>query len=284
MADHGYISDDDADLKEAIRQSLLMAGGGRESPEIKVEGKKKEKAKAQDIIVIVDSDEELDLDAAPVVKKEVKPEPKPKPTASKPDPFEELKKKAQRVNDYSRDGIGSSSLSPSAIKKPDPFEELMKRSQKVNDYSRSDFSASKSPTSKPERPTSSIFGIDRAAMEAERLARLKKRKLDVPESNQRAKSPRMQSSTPASRSNIHTLSSLASNIKQEGGSSGVKREVKGEEGEGEMLEMQFPQGVVKKTFIEGRKRGGDDITIEEVFQRVCMQEDGIDGGVLDLWG
>ena len=38
------------------------------------------------------------------------------------------------------------------------------------------------------------------------------------------------------------------------------------------LGIQFPYGVVKKTFLEEAERKGDDITIEEVLQRVSLQE------------
>lgn len=43
--------------------------------------------------------------------------------------------------------------------------------------------------------------------------------------------------------------------------------------------IQYPDGVVKKTYLEGVKRSGDDITIEEVLQKVWTSL-----GPLSAWG
>lgn len=111
-----------------------------------------------------------------------------------------------------------------------------------------------------------IFGIDRKQMEQERLARLAKRKAgSSPPPTQPApkasrimdSKPPMTAQTPSSQKapKPHVCNSPAANDPANRVPS-TARPV-----------MQFPLGAVKKTHVAYTPRTGNDITIEEVFQR-----------------
>ncbi|GES62886.1 tyrosyl-DNA phosphodiesterase [Aspergillus terreus] len=92
----------------------------------------------------------------------------------------------------------------------------------------------------PQKPTG-ILGLDRKQMEQERLARLAKRKaVDIPEASQpEPKHPKIEIPSASNKPQIPSTESS----------------------------VQFPEGVVKKTWAFGLSRRGDDIKIEEVLQR-----------------
>jgi hypothetical protein len=92
----------------------------------------------------------------------------------------------------------------------------------------------------PQNPTG-ILGLDRKQMEQERLARLAKRKaVDIPEASQpEPKHPKIETPSASHKPQIPSTESS----------------------------VQFPEGVVKKTWTFGLPRQGDDIKIEEVLQR-----------------
>ncbi|KAI5292653.1 hypothetical protein KEM55_007632, partial [Ascosphaera atra] len=95
-----------------------------------------------------------------------------------------------------------------------------------------------------------ILGLDRKQMEAERLARLtKKRLLD-------------ESSLPAAKRKAPVNPNLSSSkSSQTEGVSSLAAQAPKPKG------LQYPNGTVKKTRVRGFSRSGDDITIEEVFQK-----------------
>lgn len=109
---------------------------------------------------------------------------------------------------------------------------------------------------KPSTQPTSLSGLDRKQMEQERLARLAKRKAEeAPTSQPEAKQTRTES---------------PSSIRGPEGSSRspVKgaRESKSQLDPSSTPSVQFPTGVVKKTWNRHCPRNGDDIKIEEVFQ------------------
>ncbi|KAH8821585.1 tyrosyl-DNA phosphodiesterase domain protein [Xylogone sp. PMI_703] len=120
------------------------------------------------------------------------------------------------------------------------------------------------PASGPggDKPIKSVLqNLDRRKMEEERLARLKAmqdtQKLPPTASNDRkrkasASSPLSEGSHPATKPRIATEAiDNTQTIIQNNGTS----------------EIQYPHGVVKKTWAFGYPRQGDDIKIEEVFQK-----------------
>jgi len=114
-------------------------------------------------------------------------------------------------------------------------------------------------------------------MEQERLARLKRAspndpedygeraskvsKIEVKNISQLATSAPPKSTTQACqkqsvKQTIHTLDSLSTGSRNPSSSSVTSNG------------MQFLEGVVRKTFVEGAPRGSDDIKLEEILQRV----------------
>ncbi|KAI5299540.1 hypothetical protein KEM55_002030, partial [Ascosphaera atra] len=109
-----------------------------------------------------------------------------------------------------------------------------------------------SAETRPSKPPDAfgILGLDRKKMEAERLARLtKKRLLD-------------ESSLPAAKRKAPVNPNLGSSkSSQTEGVSSLAAQAPKPKG------LQYPNGTVKKTHVRGFSRSGDDITIEEVFQK-----------------
>ena len=118
------------------------------------------------------------------------------------------------------------------------------------------------PKPKPSQ-TTPLSGLDRKQMEQERLARLAKRKAkEAPTSQPEAKQTRTETlpsgirgskSPPRSPKKGNNLSSDGKSKTQPGNPSPTPS-------------VQFPTGVVKKTWNRHCPRNGDDIKIEEVFQ------------------
>ncbi|KAJ5613043.1 hypothetical protein N7510_006237 [Penicillium lagena] len=120
---------------------------------------------------------------------------------------------------------------------------------------------------------SGILGLNRKQMEEERLARLKKRKADdgsspLPESE--SKVPRTEPvlrDTAIPFSSPTLTSTPPSNICQSTAANSSKFGVQPTA----RPVPQWPLGAVKKTHVSGIPRKGDDITIEEVFQRADLE-------------
>ncbi|KAF3399761.1 Tyrosyl-DNA phosphodiesterase 1 [Penicillium rolfsii] len=116
-------------------------------------------------------------------------------------------------------------------------------------------------TSKPR----GIFGIDRKQMEQERLARLAKRKCGRPPSTQPApKASRLTEYDAPPRGRV-LLSQLPPNADVRNNSSSSNSPSRVQPTDRPL--MQYPLGAVKKTYVAGKPRMGNEITIEEVFQR-----------------
>jgi hypothetical protein len=120
---------------------------------------------------------------------------------------------------------------------------------------------------------SGLLGLNRKQMEEERLARIAKRKADdVGDTGHRpAKHAKNESNQPARQSSSGSVpTEYASKI-------GVPQARHESESKPHLPSpsrtpgVQFPKGVVKKTYAQYCPRTGDDITIEEVFQRSDLE-------------
>lgn len=113
-----------------------------------------------------------------------------------------------------------------------------------------------------------VLGLNRKQMEQERLARLAKRKLednpsiDEPEKKQL----KMQTSPKAQmKTDLDKLSdTISSSTKPQPSRPGASTP-------SPQPSVQFPSGVVKKTWVYSSPRLGDDIKIEEVFQKAGLE-------------
>lgn len=119
-----------------------------------------------------------------------------------------------------------------------------------------------SPLVTPSSTSSlSIAGLNRKQMEEERLARLQKRKASELE-----KSPKSVSTRPNQRTKFESASLPERRTK---GADEVS--VAGFSSSSTRAEIPYPRGVIKKTWAYGQPRRGDDIKIEEVFQKDKLQ-------------
>ncbi|GFF59823.1 hypothetical protein IFM62136_04329 [Aspergillus lentulus] len=126
---------------------------------------------------------------------------------------------------------------------------------------------------KPSQP-SGLLGLNRKQMEEERLARIAKRKADDDGAidHRQGKYSKNESNQPAGQSSSGSVST------EYAPSIGVPRaRHKTVESTPRLPNpsrtpgVQFPKGVVKKTYAQYCPRTGDDITIEEVFQRSDLE-------------
>ncbi|KAJ4392064.1 hypothetical protein N0V93_005685 [Gnomoniopsis smithogilvyi] len=106
------------------------------------------------------------------------------------------------------------------------------------------------------------MGLDRKKMEAERLARSRKRKADA-ESAPAAARPRLDGPStgltqPSKQMATPSLNSMSCSIHQ--GSTGLSKA-------SSSGSLSYPKGTVRRTWARGRPREDDDITIEEIFQK-----------------
>ncbi|KAK4455898.1 tyrosyl-DNA phosphodiesterase-domain-containing protein [Podospora aff. communis PSN243] len=101
---------------------------------------------------------------------------------------------------------------------------------------------------------SGIAGLDRKRMEEERIARLNKRKAAE------LGSPTMETARPQQRQKTTTNDAPKSPIVSTGGLGSAPTTTAAPL-------LPFPKGVVKKTWVYGQRRLGDDIKIEEVLQK-----------------
>ncbi|KAM0093598.1 hypothetical protein ACP6JD_003002 [Aspergillus fumigatus] len=127
---------------------------------------------------------------------------------------------------------------------------------------------------KPSQPLG-LLGLNRKQMEEERLARIAKRKADDVGSidHRQAKYSKNESNQPAGRRSSGSVSrEYAPSI----GAPRTRHETVESTprlpNPSPTTGVQFPKGVVKKTYAQYCPRTGDDITIEEVFQRSRHQK------------
>ena len=115
-----------------------------------------------------------------------------------------------------------------------------------------------------------ILGLDRKQMEEERLARVAKRKAEAANVSLLNHESKIQR-TDAAPLSTRTAAGTASHS-QKTPSSQVHASEKLEQGRPSVTPgINFPNGVVKKTWAFGNTRVGDDIKIEEVFQKNDLQ-------------
>lgn len=118
--------------------------------------------------------------------------------------------------------------------------------------------------------SSSILGLNRKKMEAERLARIQKRKATSDHDDAGLQPPQQKvkrSGGPTGIVPVH----LQREIAERQADPSAKKDVALIKDQATPVpagsELPFPRGVVKKTWVYGQPRGGDDIKIEEVFQK-----------------
>ncbi|GAB1197389.1 hypothetical protein APSETT444_006682 [Aspergillus pseudonomiae] len=118
--------------------------------------------------------------------------------------------------------------------------------------------------------TAGLLGMDRRQMEKERLARLNKRKAEESVSDDQRDAKHARTGTPP-RSSGPVISVVDT-------SSGSNSSRTTPAGDNQPVQIpsptpsvQFPNGVVKKTWAFGCPRQGDDIKIEEVLQKSDLQ-------------
>lgn len=111
-----------------------------------------------------------------------------------------------------------------------------------------------------------IFGLNRKQMEEERLARLAKRKAgsSPPPAQPAPKASRIIDTRPPMTAHIPSSQTTPKPLVRN--SPAAKHPVTGVQATARPV-LQFPLGAVKKTQLAYAPRTGDDITIEEVFQR-----------------
>ncbi|PTU18765.1 hypothetical protein P175DRAFT_0534536 [Aspergillus ochraceoroseus IBT 24754] len=116
-------------------------------------------------------------------------------------------------------------------------------------------------------PQSGVSGLDRKMMEQERLARLAKRKAEdsTAVDERETKQPRTGTESNPRKSTGDVSSSTLESHNSTKQSTQIRREPL------PTPSIQFPEGVVKKTFAFGCRRLGDDIKIEEVFQKSDLE-------------
>ncbi|PYI10788.1 phospholipase D/nuclease [Aspergillus sclerotiicarbonarius CBS 121057] len=115
----------------------------------------------------------------------------------------------------------------------------------------------------PARPMG-ILGLDRKQMEQERLARLAKRKAeDTPSIDQRA--------TKQSRTELVPKPSVSEPKKTTGYVTTASQTRSSSSTPSTSPSIQYPEGVVKKTWAFGSIRQGDDIKIAEVLQKSDLE-------------
>lgn len=118
-----------------------------------------------------------------------------------------------------------------------------------------------------QKPSQSmgILGLDRKKMEEERLARLAKRKPEEPVSTDQRESKQLRKESPKATA----PSSASQTGNNQNGSN--KQQSNNTNQPTTRPSVQFPSGVVKKTWHRNSPRKGDDIKIEEVFQAENLQ-------------
>lgn len=135
------------------------------------------------------------------------------------------------------------------------------------------------PAPKPPRAaTSSLsaLGLDRKRMEEERLARLNKRKASELSPTAGELDPRPQQRQKTAELSEKSTSVTSSRVAAAGPSKpnqsiGPLNPLVVETRLRPGPSLPFPQGVVKKTWVRGQPRLGDDITIEEVLQKEKLE-------------
>jgi Ubiquitin interaction motif len=169
-----------------------------------------------------------------------------------------------------------------AVSKHSKISSLVPR--QIKDVTDLTGSASGPSNIQPMRKVQGLFGnsssalLDRRKMEEERLARLKgKRRISIsPPPLKRAKQ------ATSSNGNSRSIADLAETPSPAFTNTNTNTNTYPATPHG--LGIQYPKGVVKKTWVYGCERKGDDIKIEEVLQKVCLVDYSIAPHLASSWG
>ena len=144
--------------------------------------------------------------------------------------------------------------------------------QKKNDKTSSHSEQGKS-MSKPEPSRMMpLLGLDRKQMEQERLARLAKRKAEEAPTNQpEAKQLRTEASSGGQGAKGPKIPSRTMSPRKEKSTSSDGQSKNKPDNPSTTPSVQFPTGVIKKTWNQHCPRNDDDIKIEEVFQAADLE-------------
>lgn len=245
---------DDLDLRKAISASLRDTHGSEDSPTSVSEQPK------QDVVdLTAESDDEL-AQTFPKSNSVVTSD-----TEQGDDDDTDLKRAIELSMQGSRDEVDLTEA-------PDSPEKGLKNSlpEPVSEPASEPVSNFPSVESKQASASMGMLGLDRKQMEEERIARLAKRKtqdhsLDEPGPKHMKISASPQRKfyneiaampgRPSSPSTRHTPGGKATEQRVPSNQPGI----------------QFPEGIIKKTWAFGCPRVGDDIRIEEVFQQSDLE-------------
>ncbi|EPS41174.1 hypothetical protein H072_4937 [Dactylellina haptotyla CBS 200.50] len=250
--------DYDADLAEAIRRSLLDQPGSPSQANESTNTKPTPPTEATR------------------VKKEVKKELKNK-----------VKKEGREppiivLDDSSDDDQDDEEAVKQTIKKEEPQSRVKKEVKQEVSRDRVKEEVKQEESDKQEKPRpSGMLNLDRAHMEQERLARLKRKTPDdshvpqakhvksiaLPGNGIKKEAPRA-SSWLGSGSESGSGSRSGSNI---GGRNPFMTIRDLQKRVSYYVPQQYLDGVVKRTFIQGAERTSDDITLEEILQKDTLQ-------------
>ena len=147
--------------------------------------------------------------------------------------------------------------------------EVSKQSTQGTKGKSTSLTPSKGTSEKDENvPTTGLLGLNRKQMEEERLARLAKRKAespvpsDQPEPKHLKAEPHIKEKHDTKTSASMTSSGVSSKSDRPVDTNPVRTELPSTKSG-----VQYPNGTVKKTWAFSCPRQGDDIKIEEVFQK-----------------
>lgn len=118
--------------------------------------------------------------------------------------------------------------------------------------------------------TAGLLGLDRRQMEKERLARLNKRKAEESVSGDQRDAKQARTET-LLRFPSPTISVVGTSSGSDSSRTAPAEHAQQIQIPSPTPSVQFPNGVVKKTWAFGCLRQGDDIKIEEVFQKSDLQ-------------
>lgn len=151
-------------------------------------------------------------------------------------------------------------------------KKAIKKEEEQQERSKGKNKAVKEEDVKEERPKlSRLLGLDRAQMEQERLARLKRKTPDDGYAPQAKHTKSLATQGLTIKKEEPTGGSSAGSSKSTRGPFMTLRDLQERVTNYVPRATQYRDGVVKKTYIQGVARTPDDITIEEVLQKDTLQ-------------
>ena len=160
-----------------------------------------------------------------------------------------------------------------SLGKPDPGEAAAKEVVSLDSDDETKIAPVEHKDSERSSAGMGMMGLDRAQMEAERLAR--KRKANSPIEEERAKAP-------ATRSidNVPAKALLSADVKGKVSAGTIQSSVSALNGSASRPQERafssnnapkYPTGKALKTWVKGQSRNGDDVTLREVLQPESLQ-------------